>query len=338
MKQMNTGQSETIFSDEQNTVRGIVSIIVVTYNRADLIEETLRSIVAQSQKRLEVIIVDDGSSDGTAKEVERFGKLNPYLFMRFIKQKNAGPSVARNIGMEYARGNYIQFLDSDDLLYPDKISKQIRPLIKGEADVVYSDYEVWNSDLSQQLDSVCLIPEKENILKRLVMRSIQLGAALHTRKAVEATGGFNTQLWTSEDWDFHLREYVLAGQRFKYVPCTGLKYRWSGNSLCSNYIHVLRKKLPVVIALYDQFEREGKLTAQLKMYFGQLAAQCAFRSYRSGVQDLGGAYDRLAKSWAPRKYFYGSWTIKTAMRLLDIQGAAELMNRWDRWRYKLNSA
>lgn len=98
-----------------------VSVVIPTYNRAHLIIETLESVFAQTYTDYEVIVVDDGSTDNT-EEV-----LAPYRDrIRYIKQKNAGASVARNRGIVSAQGEYVTFLDSDDIWFPEKLEKQVR--------------------------------------------------------------------------------------------------------------------------------------------------------------------------------------------------------------------
>ena len=98
-----------------------VSVVIPTYNSARFIVETLESVFAQTYRDYEVIVVDDGSTDNT-KEV-----LKPYMSrIRYIYKENGGPASARNVGIKNARGEYIAFLDSDDLWLPEKLEKQIR--------------------------------------------------------------------------------------------------------------------------------------------------------------------------------------------------------------------
>ena len=99
-----------------------ISIIIPTYNRAALLKETLESVLAQTYTDYEIIIIDDGSTDHTEETVQAFLTDDR---IRYIKQPNAGVSVARNHGIFEARGEWIAFLDSDDLWFPDKLEKQM---------------------------------------------------------------------------------------------------------------------------------------------------------------------------------------------------------------------
>lgn len=99
----------------------LVSVIIPAYNAAGFIAETLESVVGQTYRPLEIIVVDDGSRDGTPEVVERFADQG----VRLIRQENAGPSAARNRGIAAATGAYIAFLDADDLWLPEKIGRQV---------------------------------------------------------------------------------------------------------------------------------------------------------------------------------------------------------------------
>lgn len=111
-------------------MKGLVSVVVPVYNRREIICETLASIFNQSYRPIELVIVDDGSSDGTGEVIREWAnkKHSNQFLMRQFFQSNKGVSAARNVGMEKAIGEYIQFLDSDDLILPGKIKKQVEVL------------------------------------------------------------------------------------------------------------------------------------------------------------------------------------------------------------------
>src|SRR5215510_10877008 len=100
----------------------LVSILIPAYNAGAWIDETIRSALDQSWARKEVIIVDDGSSDNTADIARR----RECSFVKLIEQENQGAARARNRALSIAQGDYIQWLDADDLLAPDKITRQMR--------------------------------------------------------------------------------------------------------------------------------------------------------------------------------------------------------------------
>lgn len=99
--------------------RGLVSIIIPTFNRKNFITEAVESCIQQTYKKIEIIIVDDGSTDGTEELVkQQQGKEWLNKPIRYYKQLNSGASAARNKGVEVSNGEFIQFLDSDDILFP----------------------------------------------------------------------------------------------------------------------------------------------------------------------------------------------------------------------------
>lgn len=114
----------------------LVSVIVPAYNRADSIANTISSIISQEYRPLEIIIIDDGSTDNTREVVTPFLQTSEALSVMYQYQENQGVSAARNTGISKARGEFISFLDSDDSLLPGKIVNQVKILEHG-ADVCY---------------------------------------------------------------------------------------------------------------------------------------------------------------------------------------------------------
>ena len=117
---------------------GLVSIIIPAYNRRGIILKTIESCFAQTYPDIEVIVVDDGSTDDTCAVIEQAILDHPIWDLHLIRQPNAGPSTARNRGLIASRGEFIQFLDSDDVLVSDKIEKDVTELRSDpEVGVVY---------------------------------------------------------------------------------------------------------------------------------------------------------------------------------------------------------
>src|SRR5262245_47409787 len=109
--------SARLSPDLSEAPRGLVSVLVPTYNRSKLVRRAVESALAQSYRRLEVLVVDDGSSDDTRQVIEG---MDPRV--RYIRQANAGVSAARNRGIAEARGEFVAFLDSDDEWLPWKLT------------------------------------------------------------------------------------------------------------------------------------------------------------------------------------------------------------------------
>jgi hypothetical protein len=109
------------------TIAGLVSTIIPAYNRADLLREAVASVLAQSHRPIEIVLVDDGSTDDTPAIADALQSAHP-AEIRAVRQANAGPGLAREAGRRQARGEFIQYLDSDDLLLPDKFTMQVTGL------------------------------------------------------------------------------------------------------------------------------------------------------------------------------------------------------------------
>lgn len=188
----------------------LVSVIIPTYNRQAIIGDAVRSALAQTYPRLEIIVVDDGSNDGTDEVLRGFGDA-----IRVVHQKNAGPSAARNRGVACARGEIIAFLDSDDAWLPSKVASQVALLEKLGPEVpcclcnIYLPHAPYGRETSFALAG--LTPELDegawhNPTEILVTRFILFNQAVAIRKqALEKAGLFNPSLNLLEDYDLALR-------------------------------------------------------------------------------------------------------------------------------------
>lgn len=203
-----------------------VSVIVPTYNAAGFIEETLRSVLDQrTAEPLEVIVVDDGSSDATTEVAAR---MDPRV--RVLRQTRSGVSVARNHGLREARGRYVCFLDHDDVWHPAKLAAQLPVLAQDpEVALVHTDYVVWTQDAAGVFPSAPSLLEEEPdrgidegvsgwaYHHLLVDSFILTSTAILRTDAVRTVGGFDAKLPYSEDWDLWLR----LSRRWRFVKLKG---------------------------------------------------------------------------------------------------------------------
>lgn len=177
-----------------------VSVIVPTFNNAKYIVAAIDSIRKQSHKDTEIIVIDDGSTDNTQQIMKTFPDVV------YVYQQHQGPAKARNKGLSEAHGEYIQFLDSDDVLLPTKLEKCLA-VFDSHPDVglVYTDYEVRNSDLKEPIAIQSTIPQKPqgSVLAELINSMSTFFAphcALIRRSHIDAVNGFNEHLMGTEDW------------------------------------------------------------------------------------------------------------------------------------------
>jgi glycosyltransferase involved in cell wall biosynthesis len=232
-----------------------VSIIIPTYNRSKLLQLTVESVLNQTYPALEVIVVDDGSKDDTEKVMQKYAGRVTY-----IKQANRGVSAARNTGFRVSSGQYINFLDDDDLFMPTKIERQVQMLeARPEAGLVHCRY-YYVDENANPIDKVGLLPERE-VLKKLVCGCfLWSGAPLIRRQCLERVGGFDEETESScEEWDLWLR-VAQAGHPFACVQDPLGAYRIvSGSRMVSN---LARYKHGVIAAL-DRVFADAQLPAEV---------------------------------------------------------------------------
>ena len=177
-----------------------VSVIIPTYNRADLLPEAIDSVLAQTWKDMEIIVVDDGSNDGTGEAVRRYGDR-----VRYFYKENEGPANARNMGIKKARGAYLAFLDSDDVWKPEKLGVQMdfmgeHPEIK----LVCTDSSIMGS--SECGEGKLRRDFVGNLFPLLFSKSfIRTSTVLMTKECFGEIGYFNGEFEPAEDYDLWLR-------------------------------------------------------------------------------------------------------------------------------------
>lgn len=206
----------------------LVSVIIPAYNAESFLEDAVRSVLDQTWRELEVIVVDDGSTDATGSIAERIGAGDGRVLI--IHRENGGLSSARNAGMAAASGDAFCFLDADDVLLPDKIRNQAEFLRSAPTcDLVYSDYYVGDRDLTPMWLE-CVRPATQKMDEYLIYRNrfAPLCPMLRSR-LVAATGLFDETLRGGEDWDYWIRAAQVGS--FSYLPGPAGIYRVHPNQL-----------------------------------------------------------------------------------------------------------
>lgn len=181
-----------------------VSVIIPTYNYERFIVEAIRSVLSQTFSDFELFVVDDGSTDGTKDIVSTFK--DPRI--TYIYQNNRGLSSARNIGLESSSGEYIGFLDADDLWMPEKLDQQLSLFqTKPSVGLIYTGYTVIDEA------GICIAtrtaqPIDGDLVSQLILGNIVSGSittSLIRRKCFDKVGLFDETLTSCEDWDMWLR-------------------------------------------------------------------------------------------------------------------------------------
>lgn len=184
-----------------------VSIITPSYNSALYIKNTIASVQAQTLRDWEMIIVDDGSIDNSA-DIIRDIAINDSR-IKLIQKENGGSASARNVGLQQAKGDYIQFLDADDTIAYDKLERQVELMDQKGLDVTYTDYKLTQSD---GMTHSQLMGFRLNLFKLLagwgVFGTIPLHAFLYRHSFLTKHDIKNTsEVKEREDWDFHIKVF-----------------------------------------------------------------------------------------------------------------------------------
>lgn len=266
-------------------MKKLISIVIPVYNREQFILECLESVTKQNYRPLEIIIVDDGSTDKSLEIINDFieSTIENDLRIKIIKQINSGAPTARNAGLKIANGEFIQFLDSDDLLLPDKLSSQVSAF-KPETNIVYSKAQFF-------------IDSPKNIKDKYWGRKLtgedkdyfefpwQTMCALYRRSyLIDNLMFWNEDLKIHQDWDFSIR-HVIATDKIVFLDEVNSLYRSHdtdriGLSLTPDKLGSIEQTL---FNAFKQLEVKGVVTKRLRyLYFKRLG----FCFYKYGIASL----------------------------------------------------
>jgi glycosyltransferase involved in cell wall biosynthesis len=221
----------------------LVSVVIPAHNAIATIGETLLSVRSQTHRMLEILVIDDGSTDGTANIVHAHAALDSRI--RLVRQKHGGVAAARNRGIDEAAAGLVAFVDADDLWTPDKIEKQIAALRK-EGPSVALVYTWWaRIDAASCITGRLRPTEAGDVLERLcLVYFVGNGSSiLVTKAAIAEVGGFDPSLRARraqgcEDYQFCLR--VAERHRFAVVPEHLTGYRQTSANMSNDLLQMRR--------------------------------------------------------------------------------------------------
>ena len=215
-----------------------VSVVIPTYNYGCFVSEAIDSALGQTHRPEEIIVVDDGSTDGTEEAVNVF--VNK---VKYLKQTNSGVCAARNRGVAESTGEYIAFLDADDIWEPTKIEKQLAKFAE-DADIglVHCGMREFDSETRETL-AVHDMGMEGSIAEELLLwerpaMNVSGSAIMISRKAFEDVGGFDPELKCGEDWDLCYR--IAMKYKVGFVPEPLVNYRSHGAAAHRNVAEMER--------------------------------------------------------------------------------------------------
>lgn len=274
--------------------KSTVSVVIPSYNAARWIQETIQSVLSQRVKDVEIIVVDDGSTDETPRIVE-----SEFPSVRLMRSTHRGASGARNVGTAEATGEFIQYVDADDVLAPGKIQKQIELLQTSLGDVAYGD---WQRLVPDGLDNFA----RGEVVVRRMKRTPDLelfgnfwcppAVYLFRRSIVDKVGKWNERLPVIQDARFAL-DCALHGATFAY--CSGIVAYYRNHSEGS-----LSKRDPVAfvrdvhvnaLEVEAWWQQHGGLTAERKDAVIGVLAYVARSSYERDPSTFEAVHSHLEK-------------------------------------------
>lgn len=215
----------------------MVSIVVPTYNQAQYIDYTLRSVIEQSYENWECIIVDDGSTDYTEDVVRKYTEKDSRF--KYFKKGNEGASSARNYGLNNAKGDFIQFLDSDDFIHQDKLLKSIRLFDENkDSNIIISNFNMFREDVELgALPPYCNLNDRTFDFNSIVMDwdvnyTIPLHCALFSKILFDNLR-FDQTIQSKEDWIMWVSIFK-NGAKATYINESLAFYRYNDNGNHTN--------------------------------------------------------------------------------------------------------
>jgi glycosyltransferase involved in cell wall biosynthesis len=240
-----------------------ISIAIPAYNAEACLRETLESALAQTHQAHEILVIDDGSKDRTEEVARSFGNR-----IRYIKQQNQGIAGARNAAVQEATGDWIAFLDHDDLILPDKLEKQLA-VIEANPNlvVVYSAFSYLYSDGTTRL--VPAFPAR-NLWPALRYRTpILPSTSIIRRSALQEIGGFK-KLYCIDDWNLWFRLVRrYSSSAFQELPESLTLYRWWENNESKNFMPMAE----AVLGMLDTLLLEGLIGVRRKIWKRRIEAR-----------------------------------------------------------------
>ncbi len=248
-----------------------VSILIPCYNAERWVGQAIESALAQTWPNKELIVVDDGSTDGSRAVIESFNGRIRYEF-----GPNRGGNPCRNRLLELASGEWVQFLDADDYLLPEKIFDQMD--YSSSADVVYGPIFIKNQSSRSETQEVVIPTSDSDLFQQWIRWQVcQTGGVLWKRDALCKIGGWNEDYRCCQDNEVCLRA-IQHGLKFSFCPKAGAAYRiWSEETVCrKNPRDVIATKT----ALIDEMIKWLKDNARLNSRHIAAAGQASFEMAR----------------------------------------------------------
>jgi glycosyltransferase involved in cell wall biosynthesis len=330
-------------------MRPLVSILIPSFNAEKWVAEAIKSAMAQTWQAKEIIIVDDGSTDRTVEIARQFASRHVCV----VTQEHQGANAARNHALSVSQGDYIQWLDADDLMSADKIEKQVAAAERAGTRTLYLSgwgYFAYRTERAKFFPTSlwCDLPPLEWVLRKLTENlHMQTATWLVSRELTEAAGPWDNRLRNDGDGEYFCR-VVLASDGVRFVPAGRVFYRMTPSTRLSYIGRSDEKKDSLLLSMrlhlqyLQAFEDSDRVRAACLTYL-----QNWFINFYPERPDIVAELQQLAKSLGGRlevprlrwkyawiKPLFGWGPAKSAQRVLP-RLKSELMISWDLAMYRL---
>lgn len=338
---------------EGPAMKPLVSILISAYNAQEWIGYTLQSAIAQTWPRKEIIVVDDGSTDGTAEVAQRFASSG----VTVVSTKNGGLSAGQNCAYRHSQGDYIQFLDADDLLAPNKIERQLAALTASDSKRILLSspwapfyYRTRHARFVRNSVWQDLSPVEWLLRKLGENLHMQNATWLVSRELAEAAGPWDESLQYDQDGEYFTR-VLVASECTRFVPETGIFYRLSTSGRVSyigdsdkkkeSLLRSMKLHIRYLLSLEDsERTRKACLTYLQNWYhhFYEGRPDLVEELQRMALE-LGGCLQEPQLGWkyAWMKPILG-WENTKWVRTVLPELKASCIRRWDKTMYRVENS
>jgi glycosyltransferase involved in cell wall biosynthesis len=287
----------------------LVSVVVPAYNSMQFLPRTIKSVRDQTFENFEILVVDDGSSDGTRNYICNY----PDARLIPIVQENCGVSSARNAGIKASRGKYVALLDADDLWRPQKLERQVRQM-EADPEIGLTHTGIsYIDEYSQEFQPSLGVSGQGMIRKTmLIKRPIRCGStSLIRRSCFDQVGLFSEDLPCQEDWDMWLR----ISEKFKIAvinePLT--QYRQHRDNMTKRFLDIMPASRTVIERAFERMP-ERNITLKPRTY-GSAYMFAAWRAFYVNERRVARRFQQSAwSSWPPMAFSHSS--MKLILKLL----------------------
>lgn len=300
--------------------KALVSVLIPCYNAESFIAASIESALRQTHSNIEVIVYDDGSTDSSRTLLNGFAKDKR---IRLEYGPNLGGNAARNLLLALAKGEYIQFLDADDILHEDKLRLQLDNF-SPTVDMVFCEYHSFTDSLQDDLNYHSFPALNEDLTSYFVSNSVITMLPLHRKKHLIEVGGFNSNLKCCQEYELHYRLARRCWQRVNKISQSLCYYRKTPNSVSSNQARIFVQKLQLLLQWFDDLKAENKLSAQSMHAIFEMVAGCGRQLARRDQPDFASQAFAFLKENAPQHRLPAKLPLRALYSLLGPMRAESL--------------